>query len=130
MNKIPKWVIGYAIFLLLLSFGAGFTAMVAPASLFTGSGIDFAPIQGIMMMFGGRNVAFGVIAIMALNSRNPHYLLALYAGRFVVELFDLYAAMALGLTMLPAGVVLLIWLPLFLLPEGLAIVTLRRLVKG
>lgn len=127
-NAIPTWLLGYTGFLVLLGLGAGITAIVAPASIFMNPTMPYGDVVPITLMFAARNIALGTIAVIALLRRDPKYLLLLFIARFVVEIGDLIVALTTDLSTLSPVVILITWLILFIIPQGMGINVLRKLV--
>lgn len=128
-KNYPNWINYYTLFLGFLGLGAGLTSYFAPQLMFSNISVDFSEIATATGMFAGRNIAFGLIAFVAFLSRDPKYLLLLFIGRIVTEIQDLGVIISTNAVPVPAIALVLVWAVCFLIPEFLAIKSLRQTIK-
>lgn len=127
-NQIPKWITYYTIFFVVLGFSAAAIGYFVPGMMFMNVKINFSEITTITGMFGARNLTFGVLAILALKFKDPKFYFILFIARFVTELQDMVVLTTTNAMPVPAVVVIISWLVFFLVPEFLAIKTLRKFI--
>lgn len=126
-NKpVPGWILAYTVFLIILGFGAGALALLSPQNIFLNVQVDFGLVTAITAMFAARNIALGSIAGYALYRRDPKYLLIIFIARFIVEVLDLIITLATGLVSASPVIIVAVWVIVFLLPEFLGIMALRK----
>lgn len=128
-NKTPKWIEYYTLFLGVLGIGAGLASYFAPNLMFSNITVDFAEISTATGMFAARNVAFGVMAMIAFYSKDLRYMLLLFVGRIVTEIQDLGVMITTDALPVHAIAVVLAWAVFFLIPEFLAIRILNQSIK-
>lgn len=129
VKRIPGWILWYTGFLILLGFGAGALAFFSPGNIFQNVEADYGAIRAITAMFAARNVALGTIAAIALWQRDPKFLLMVFVARFIVELLDLIITVATTLVSFNMPILITSWVIIFLVPQGLGILALLKLVK-
>lgn len=114
-KKLPRWLIlyGWLNALATLGFGIMFYMNSNPT------------ISGDLSWFaGGRNLAIFVVWLFALLRKDPKLLFAAFLLRFVVDLGDMTNSLLAGDFM--AG---LTFLPLFTIPQAIAVWTLWKMIK-
>lgn len=96
-SKIPRWIIGYAIFQLILAVLFGSLA-------YFNRGFQFPELVGNIDalfpigLFANRNLGVSVALILALVLRNRPMLLTIFVIRFATDLFDFcFHCLGLGL---------------------------------
>ena len=125
--KIPRWVIGYAIFQLTL-------AILFATMAYVNRSFQFPELVGnedalfAIGLFANRNFGVAVAMIVALFLRDRNMLLAMFLVRFATDVFDfLLAVFGLGVESPGALIGQFVFFSLILwIPELLAIRTLWR----
>ena len=121
-QNIPRWVIGYAIFQLVL-------AILFAVLAYVNRGFQFPELVGNadalfpIGLFANRNLGVAAVMIIALILRNRAMLMGLFMIRFATDLFDfLLSAFGTGIDGAGAWIGTLIFFGLVLWgPELLAI---------
>jgi len=106
--------------------GAGLTSYFVPNLMFSTITVDFSEISTATGMFAARNIAFGVMALVAFFAKDAKYMLLLFIGRIITEIQDLGVIIATDAVPVPAIALVLVWAIFFLIPEFLAIKTLNK----
>lgn len=117
MSAIPRWIYGYILFLVVLSFGMAYVGYFHPSIAFGEGSTPSAETA----FYAARNLAIGVMFVVALYRKSVSMLGLVFVGRFVVELADLGATLIYNLVAMHPLAVIATWLVVFLLPEVLAI---------
>ncbi len=129
MKLQSKWVRIYAIFICVFAFFAGIVSYMSPESLFSMVNIDWQEAKMITSGFGARNIAIGVLAIIALLGRNLYVFQALFITRIVIDLQDLMNALLAGPDKMHPTTAILSLLVMFIIPLALGILQIRKEIK-
>lgn len=124
--NIKNWIRYYTVFLVILGISAACIGYFVPEMMFMNVKSDFADLTTITGMFGARNLSFGILAILALMSKDPKFYFVLFAGRLVTELQDLLIITTTDAMPVPAVVIVISWLVFFIVPEILALRELKK----
>ena len=114
-KALPKWIIYYGWFNAIATLGFGIMFYMNSNPTVSGDLSWFA---------GGRNIAIFVVWLFALLRKEPKLLFAGFLLRFIVDLGDMSNSFLAGDIF--AG---LTFLPLFTIPQAIAVWTLWKLTK-
>lgn len=124
-QSVPKWIVAYSAFLLLLSFNTTILGYLFPDIIF--SEIDLDNARPALYFYAARNAAIAVLFVLVFLLKDPKVFLVALAMRFVVELLDLFATLKFELVPSVAPAVIVItWLVVFLIPELFSVYTLYK----
>lgn len=124
MNKTPKWIRYFGIFLGAFGVIVGTIGVVKPV-LFFNDFPNFSQWQDIAYIttgWGVRSLAAGIAMFVALWLHSPSAIAAVFSMRFATELGDLVNTISTGhgTLGLSATSLSIVWVVLFLLPEAKA----------
>ena len=126
-QKIPRWIIAYAIFQLILAVAFGLMAYVNRGFQFpelVGNADATFPIG----LFANRNFGVAVGFVVALLLQNRTMLLTVFIIRLATDIFDFLLALGLGIDGIGALIGILVFFGLVLwIPEVLSIRSLWRI---
>ena len=126
-SVIPRWILMYAALLAIFAFAMGGWTWLASDNFLSSMG---TPIDGdgkdmILYLFAARNLAFGTIFTVALLLfRRRDVFLTIFAGRFVVDLFDTLGIYLVGRL---NAVAIISQLVMFLIPLTICIYQLWQI---
>lgn len=123
-DDLPKWIFYFGCLLILIGCGSGLLGLFSPITFFN----DFPNFTGwndisyVTTGWGIRNLAMGAAMILALWLRTPSAIGVIFSMRFLTESGDLLNTLATGHGGMgqSLGVVAVIWIVVFLIPEALA----------
>lgn len=122
-TKVPFWIVLFGGFLAVVGLGAGITAVVDPTKFFSdySLAVPWSEISAITAGHGVRSLGGAVAMIVALWSRQPGAIAAVFSMRFLTELGDLLLVLSTGHgPQVPAPILIAAWVILFLVPEAIA----------
>jgi hypothetical protein len=125
MNKTPKWILYFGIFLGAFGVIVGSIGVMKPV-LFFNDFSDFTQWQDIAYITAGwgvRSLAAGVAMLVALRLGSPSAIATVFCMRFLTELGDLVNSIStghgtLGLSLTSLSI---FWVVAFLFPEAKAV---------
>lgn len=124
-NSLPSWVFCYGCFLAILGIVAGLLGITSPTKFFSDfpNFTQWGEISYITASWGVRSLTMGVAMLIALWVKMPSAIGVVFSMRFLTEIGDLLNTLATGHGSmgLPLGVVAIVWVVVFLIPEALAV---------
>lgn len=96
MKKIPYWVLGIAVLMALAPLALSIMGYINPSS---GPGVllgDNPSLAGTYGLFLSRNLATGVIMILAIAVRSPGMMFNAFMMRIFSDVFDIFNTIAGG----------------------------------
>lgn len=124
IGNLPKWIFYFGCLLIVIGGGSGLLGVLSPTTFFN----DFpnftawAEIPYVTTGWGIRNLTMAAAMILALWLGTPSAIGVVFAMRFLTEAGDLLNTLATGHGSMgqSLSVVAVLWIVVFLIPEGLA----------
>jgi hypothetical protein len=123
MNKeihVPTPVLILGVVLVMIGIGASAAQFFAPSSMFAGLPPMSSAIQNLTWSVGARSFAQAVALAIALLARDPGALFVVFTMRALTEAQDVFVMISTGSAPVPAIVLILAFMSVFIVPEILA----------
>ena len=131
LATIPLWINGLSIVIALILAFQCFSGYFEPSLAFGDFSLDRVANREAMSKLAGRNLVMLVLTLLALMSRNPLYLAGTFLMHFLREAQDLFIVpYHLGFTTPKGMAVFCVLLFMFVIPEFVALKTLRKIARG
>jgi hypothetical protein len=123
-DDLPKWIFYFGLLLAIIGGGAGLLGIFSPTAFFS----DFPEFSGwaeisyVTTGWGIRNLAMCAAMLFALWIKAPSVIGLVFSMRFLTEAGDLLNTLVTGHGSMDTslGVVAVVWIVVFLIPEVLA----------